>query len=73
MIGTYRTPKVRIGQIVRCEVRGLLKVAKRQAGERLLNVLVGLWKSSDARAYHYRNCLFFAQPGVGGAWRLAAR
>jgi hypothetical protein len=28
MIGTYRTPKVRIGQIVRCEVRGLLKVVK---------------------------------------------
>jgi hypothetical protein len=28
MLGTYRTPKVRIGQIVNCEVRGPLKVVK---------------------------------------------
>ena len=46
------------------------EAAKRQAGERLLNVLVDLWKSNDARAYHYRGCLFFAQPSDGGAWRL---
>ena len=44
--------------------------AKRIAGERLLNVLVDLWKANDARAYHYRGCLFFAQPGDGGVWRL---
>jgi hypothetical protein len=28
MLGTYRTPSVRIGQIVRCEVRGLLRVVE---------------------------------------------
>jgi hypothetical protein len=28
MLGTYRTLRVRIGQIVRCEVRGLLTVVE---------------------------------------------
>jgi hypothetical protein len=28
ILGTYRTPKVRIGQIINCEVRGPLKVVK---------------------------------------------
>lgn len=51
--------------------------AKQQAGQRLLDVLIDLRDHCHTKAYHYRECLFFAQPleypmpTVIQKWRLA--
>lgn len=46
------------------------EAAKRQASERLLNVLVDLWQSNGPAMYHYRGYMFFTTPGETGEWRL---